>query len=206
MSQKIINVCDAHTLLDQTEVSGEQVKTTEVNYGDGAKLLELCGCEDDRSLKAMKRVSDELGREVEVKVASGNGRRRTRGKGLARDEEYKCRFCEDVKDSPQGRGMHEFRTHPWQRLLWEQETDYASNHPELEKKHMVSRQRRLDMLEEMGVSLERAAEMEKEYNKTHPHRFEDASIESSSDRLRLALESQSSKDSTGSDAVTVTSP
>lgn len=156
--QKITLYCDSHHVLKDELVPVEATK--EYNLGDGPKNIELCAdCEDSLSLKDLRRVLDDAGRAV-IQVRQTASKKAT-GKGNPKINygEYPCRFCSEVCDSPQTRGMHEFRHHPWQRLLWEKKHDYVRTN-KLNGDDLVRRQKWMDQLTRLGISLEEAADRE----------------------------------------------
>lgn len=178
MKQVIVHSwCDAHILFDQANVEAETVC---LNLGQGEKELELCGCQEHRSFAEMIRVYTELGRSPEQQVAAvpnpGPSKKRKvssrKGKPLPKGE-FPCRFCSRMLQNPQTQGMHEFRYHPWQRMLWEEETNYVENKIasgfKFDPRQLVTRRERLELLEQFGMTLKEIAEREKQNNPAPRH-------------------------------------
>ena len=159
--------CDAHLIFDDMRVPAT---TQTIDLGDGPREVELCDCADSRTFGQMKRVYSE-GQTVPSLPTSQVPPEPPRRKDRQRPYrprpqaygEHPCRFCGHVLNTVQSRGMHEFRYHPWQRLLWEKDTNYLetlnAGHRGKAEKNSASR---LAALAATGVSLEEAAARERE--------------------------------------------
>lgn len=150
--------CDAHQYFNGDDQKVEATTET-LDLGDGVKEIELCtGCSDDLSMRKLREVVKVLGRDPEK--PKRQQRRSTAGKAQPKGE-FPCRFCPEgtgnVWDTAQGRGLHEFRLHPYQRLLWERQNDYKVD----KGKAQDRRAARLALLNQTGFTLEQAAEKER---------------------------------------------
>lgn len=155
-------VCNAHKVLDNTEVEVTEGHALTLNFGQGNREVHLCGCQNNRTWAEMVQVYDLADTKEVPKSAPQTANTEQRGKGVAKQRgDYPCRFCPKLMTNGIARGTHEFKHHPWQRLLWEQQNGIVVKHDSKE-----TRQKRMALLEPFGLTLEDAAEIERE----HPHK------------------------------------
>lgn len=158
----ITRYCDVHIVFHgaETRVEVTEADTRPYNLGEGEKLIEICGsCRADITLSQLTRVLDERGVEGgHARREAPQPRKKKNHPGPRQDQILSCEFCSTHAPlrSVQAKGMHEFRKHPWQRLLWEKENGFKTN---AAGKH--HRDRRLRQLDRIGISLEDAAAREK---------------------------------------------
>lgn len=161
----VYKYCDGHLMLDDKKVT-ENISTKQYDLGTGLRVIEICEwCEENLSIKDLRDILKELGRIPEeerpargstVNVRTGAGNKYKRRVG-----DLQCKFCEAVPfTSVHGCTTHEFRSHPFQRLMWERDNDYAAQ-AKLGRDQRERRDRRLKIAESMGLTLEEAVAKEK---------------------------------------------